>query len=137
MIISRNLFLILITVLMVMLTAGCVEPGMEIVSSSIPAVESNLTPFTVEGESFTLAWNPAEPEDVLGYNVYYRVHQAETWEFLTDSTEAELLITSAMLPEGDYEFAVSSFTATEESELHTSLDATANPDTGWYLSWIQ
>jgi hypothetical protein len=135
--ISRNLFFILITVLVLMFAAGCVEPGMEIASSSNPGVESSLTPFMVDGDSFTLAWNPAEPEDLLGYNVYYRVHETDTWLFLTDCTEAELLVSSAMLPGGDYEFAVSSFTATEESALHTSLDATANPNTGWYLTWIQ
>ncbi|WP_319417155.1 fibronectin type III domain-containing protein [Marispirochaeta aestuarii] len=139
---SGKLLFILITLAAVILTAGCVEPGMEIASSSFPPAElppvgSSLTPYTVDGDSFTLAWNPSESEDLLGYNVYYRPHETETWLFLIDSDEAQLEVTSAMLPGGDYEFAVSSYTATEESDLHTSLDETANPDTGWYLVWNQ
>jgi hypothetical protein len=134
---SGKLLFILISISALIIAAGCVEPGMEIASPSVQPVESSLTPYTVEGDSFTLAWNPSESEDLLGYNVYYRPHETENWLFLTDSAEAQLEISSAMLPGGDYEFAVSSYTATEESDLHTSLDATANPDTGWYLVWNQ
>ena len=38
--------------------------------------------------------------------------------------------------DGDYDFGVVAVDPeTEESAMHTCLDDTAQPDSGWYLSW--
>ena len=51
-------------------------------------------------------------------------------------SSAEATVTTDDLVHGSYEFAVSSVSLTGmESELHTSLDETADPTTGWYLDW--
>ena len=42
----------------------------------------------VKGENFTLVWDPGSPEipnnpnRVVGYNVFYRIHKSSKWIFL-------------------------------------------------------
>lgn len=100
----------------------------------------------VKGESFTLAWDPGGPEipndpnAVIQYNVYYRAHGSYYWRLLMEvvsSGNPECVITSEAMDYGRYDFAVSAVSKQgSESALHSSLDRTANPFTGWYINWI-
>lgn len=91
----------------------------------------------VSGESFTISWN-YEGSAVDEYRLYYREHGTYNWQFL-GSTESGMIriftIDTTLLPHGLYDMAVSSVSAGIESELHTSMDDTAVPATGWYIDW--
>ena len=99
--------------------------------------------FTVTSDQFTVAWNPPEDPDtgdplsVDGYRLYYRDHGTYEWTHLVDtgSAETEFTVTTTDLSYGEYDFAVSSVSSGEESELHTSFDDTAIPSYGWYVDW--
>ena len=100
----------------------------------------------VKGESFTLAWDPGGPEIpndpnyVVQYNVYYRNHGSYYWRFLMETESSgnpECLITDKEIDYGRYDFAVSAVNEQgETSALHSSLDSSANPFSGWYINWI-
>ena len=91
----------------------------------------------VNTESFTISWDVEDPSVDL-YNIYYREHGSFTWFYL-GSTESgstlEYTIDQGVLPYGVYDMAVSSVADSQESELHTSMDDTALPATGWYIDW--
>ncbi len=97
----------------------------------------------VTEDTFTVAWNPPEDPDtgtpltVDGYRLYYREHGNYEWVQLVDTgaAETEYTITTDDLAYGEYDFAVSSISAGEESLLHTSYDDTAVPSYGWYVDW--
>jgi len=118
--------------------------GAETTSASITISELNKpgTPILIQGTQFDLLWDPGEggsPMDpVVRYNVYYRNHGTFPWVFLGDTgTLVESYqISTDILPHGSYDFAVSSVTASgAESVPHTSLEDTAEPQTGWYVVW--
>ena len=100
----------------------------------------------VKGSSFTLAWDPGGPEIpndpnfVVRYNVYYRVHGSYYWRFLMETESSgnpDCLITDNEMDYGRYDFAVSAVNEQGgTSSLHSSLDGTANPFCGWYINWI-
>jgi len=101
-----------------------------------PVVPPQATRILVVDPEFTLAWD-YDQESTGAYSVYYREYETLQWSILVEGLMVPSLnIDSSILEYGEYEFAVS-FTPEngEESELHTSLDATALPDTGWYLVW--
>ncbi|MFW5714766.1 MAG: fibronectin type III domain-containing protein [bacterium] len=97
----------------------------------------------VTSDSFTVVWNPPEDPDtgdplaVDGYRFYYREHGTYQWTHLADTGArvTEYTVTTAEIPYGEYDFAVSSVSSGEESELHTSYDDTAVPTYGWYIDW--
>ena len=99
--------------------------------------ESEAVALGVTGESFTLAWDPSDG-DITGYEVYYRPHGSDAWTELgtTGASDTQFAVSNAILDYGTYEFAVAAtIDGGETSDYHTSLDATADPDSGWYLEW--
>ena len=109
------------------------EPAPQPGPSPDPALPQLLV---VRGENFTLAWDGG-PEPVAEYRAYTRQHGTVEWTQIAAGLEAaSISIDTTILAYGVYEFAVSSVAADgTESDLHTSLDPTADPGTGWYLSW--
>lgn len=90
-------------------------------------------------ESITLAWDPS-PSAVTLYRLYFRIHDTSTWYSLPDSAEAvpspEYKVSHTGIEPGPYDFGVKAVNAEDfESNMHMSIDATAEPDTGWYLIW--
>jgi hypothetical protein len=92
----------------------------------------------VTNPEVTLAWDPSSSE-VAAYKLYYRDHGAAGWTFLAELPAAEtpqFSLTHSNFGDGDFDFGVVAVsTAAAESPMHTSLDPTAYPDSGWYLRW--
>jgi len=97
----------------------------------------------VNDPAVTLAWNPP-PSDVEKYLVFFRIHTTDTWYELTDpgntvpaSPSPEYTVEhSQVVTNGVFDFGVKAVNDEEdESRRHTSLDITAQPDSGWYLIW--
>ncbi len=90
----------------------------------------------ITADHFTLYWD-TPPEAVSEYRLYQRIHGGGDWNLLAGGLDApEATVTQMDLDFGTYEFAVSSVSMDGvESDLHTSLDETADPGTGWYLNW--
>jgi hypothetical protein len=99
---------------------------------------SALSSVTRSGSSFTLVWDPAAGS-IGQYHVYYRAKGAGNWAFLDSvaaSDQPTYTITSLLFPPGTYEFGVTSVDPWgNESPLHTSLDESADPASGWFLEW--
>ena len=90
-------------------------------------------------EEVTLAWDPP-PSDIASYKIFYRTHESGSW-ILFDETPAdddpEYTLYHGDFGNGDYDFGVVAVDAeTAESDMHTSLDDTAQPASGWFLSWM-
>lgn len=91
----------------------------------------------INEESFTLEWDVSDTE-ADEYKIYYREHGSYTWSYLGSTPSGlipEYTVDQSSLPYGVYDFAVSSVAGSEESELHSSMDDTAAPATGWYIDW--
>jgi len=87
----------------------------------------------------TLAWDPP-PSDIANYKIFYRSHESGSW-ILFDETPAdddpEYTLYHGDFGNGDYDFGVVAVDPeTQESAMHTCLDDTAQPESGWYLSWM-
>jgi hypothetical protein len=99
----------------------------------------------VTEESVTLAWDSPSP-DIDFYKLLFRIHGAnppESWLVLEENLSAnptpEYTVNNADIGNGVFDFGVVAKDLdadTEESSLHSSLDTTAQPDTGWYLIWM-
>jgi len=90
-------------------------------------------------DSFTIVWDP-DPESGIpdAYRMYFRSRGDESWNLLSEvapDTEPVFDVTQDNLSFGIYEFAVSAVAAGVESDLHTSMDDTASPGTGWFVDW--
>ena len=86
----------------------------------------------------TLAWDPP-PSAVDSYKILFRIHGTEEW-FLLNQIPAvptpEIIVAQADLGNGMFDFGVIAIDSGGlESVIHISLDVTAEPDTGWYLTW--
>ncbi len=94
----------------------------------------------IDEDWFTIAWDP-DPEGEIpdAYRMYFRHRGEESWTFLSAveaQTAPEFTVTRDNLSYGTYEFAVSSVIDGFESDLHTSMDDTADPVCGWYVDWL-
>lgn len=114
------------------------ESGDEVPLNS-PSSTDELEEIIVSGTSAILRWD-APAGTVTGYKVYYRDHgTGDAWTFLADvaaSADPSYTVEVTDLGVGSYDFAITSVDGSEtESDLHTSLDETADPPTGWFLTW--
>jgi hypothetical protein len=86
----------------------------------------------------TLAWDPPNP-GITSYKIFYRSHESGSWILLDEipaDDDPEYILYHGDFGNGDYDFGVVAVDAeTAESAMHTSLDDTAQPESGWYLSW--
>jgi hypothetical protein len=89
----------------------------------------------------TLQWDPppSGASAVVSYMVSYRIHGTSTWNTLASvpaSSQPEYTVLRSALGIGSFDFAVVAVDLTgASSPLHTSLDPTADPTSGWYLTW--
>jgi hypothetical protein len=88
-------------------------------------------------ESFTISW---DYDDTAAdeYRIYYRTHGTYLWNYLGTTGSGSIQsfsIDQSLLSYGVYDLAVSTVIGEEESELHSSMDDTAIPATGWYIDW--
>jgi len=106
---------------------GCSLP--EIGSAEMLRITSN---------ELVLQWD-ASPDTVDHYTVYSRVHGSTGWAALADVSaepQPECTIGHSAMGNGDFDFAVVAVdSAGQRSTHHSSLDATAEPHTGWYVAW--
>lgn len=102
---------------------------------------------TVKGTHFSLEWDDDSwlvhdnPEKPAAYRVYYRNHGGSSWkalrEIVASAGTTNLRVANTELEYGRYDFGVSALDGSGvESEIHSSLDTTANPVCGWYINWI-
>jgi len=93
---------------------------------------------TTSADPLVLVWD-LPPTPVASFGVYYRVHGTSDWtELAVISAVAQpsYPVTHAAVGAGEYDFAVVSIDATgNRSTFHSSLDASADPSTGWYVQW--
>ncbi len=68
------------------------------------------------------------------YKLYYRQHETSKWLELGETIFKTFVIDKDLLSIGDYDFGVSSIYVDEESEIHSSLDESAE-HSGWYLEY--
>lgn len=106
--------------------------------SSDSGTSGDAVAIAVAAESFMLAWDPATG-DVSSYEVFYRSRGTDSWTRLANvsaSDSPSYQVSSSELGFGSYEFAVrASYSAGDVSEYHTSLDSSAQPNSGWYIDW--
>ncbi|MBI9097868.1 MAG: hypothetical protein JEY91_05300 [Spirochaetaceae bacterium] len=115
-------------------------------SCRLPLMKADYLEIDVKGESFTITW-----EDNLNrgfrsinrtdkYIIYTRTHGAISWKVLDEidaTADPEFSIDYTMLDPGIYDLGVSSVNLRgQESDIHSSLDMTADPFCGWYIKWI-
>jgi hypothetical protein len=94
---------------------------------------------SVTADSFTISWNADLAANADEFRIYYREHGSFIWTYLGSTlfgTTLEYTIDQSAIPFGVYDLAVSSVEAGVESELHSSMDDSAVPATGWYVDWV-
>ena len=133
-----NVFHLIIQIGIIMFIFGCQNPLTFKFAPPPEHTKSQIQKVAVSGSQFTLAWD----DDALGpdtFSVYARPFGESQWKSIAKGvTSYSLTITSRLLSFGNYEFAVSRVSVDgTESNLLTSLDASAIPNTGWYLEWTQ
>ena len=89
----------------------------------------------------TLEWDPpaSGASQVVSYTLSYRAHGTSVWTSLATvaaSAQPSYALLRSTTGAGSFDFAVAAVDSTgASSSLHTSLDPTADPTTGWYLTW--
>jgi hypothetical protein len=138
----------------VMMERGCFKTtliglslSLVLISCSFFQPKNDYTEEIVKGDSFTLAWNDdswlisANPNKPATYRVYYRNHGEAAWSVLREipasAGTTRLTVKHEDLTYGLYDFGVSKIDAAGfESDIHSSLDTSADPICGWYVFWI-
>lgn len=121
------------------------NPAAFIQHETAPAGQNQTGPDDVlsTAAQITLEWDPPSTgaSSVASYAVSYRVHGASSWTVLATvpaSSQPSYSVLHSAIGDGSYDFAVAAVDSTgTSSPLHTSLDPTADPTTGWYLTWGQ
>lgn len=102
-----------------------------------PDAKSILT----TAKKVTLVWDPpaSGASTVVNYVVSYRAHNTSAWTVLGKvpaTAQPSFVVSYSAIGGGSFDFAVAAVTSTgATSPVHTSLDATAVPSSGWYLTW--
>ena len=153
---SKKYLGILVFVLLILFLFGC--PMYTAVGFKYAEASGGTEDGQIEGtdpedveiteETVALAWDVPSPE-IDFYRVLFRIHGAnppESWlvleENLTADPSPEYTVNNADIGNGIFDFGVVAKDLDleadkEESPLHSSLDITAQPDTGWYLIWLE
>ena len=88
--------------------------------------------------AITLAWDPP-PSPVQTYKLFFRIHDTSTWYSLLPDVTAgpspEYTVQHTDVNSGIFDFGVKAVNEDAESNMHISVETTAQPDTGWYLVW--
>ncbi len=105
----------------------------------------SATEIIIHSENFILAWDGNDitlnsSSSVICYKVYFKKHNTHTWTFLKDTIDSditEITISDEILDYGIYDLGVAAQADDNSiSEIHSSLDLTADPTNGWYINWI-
>ena len=120
--------------------------GLLIFGCTIPYIDAPLI-MRIKSASLTIVWDapvinlPGSPNYVSSYRIYYSRYGTSDWRLLGETPAPEnpsFTVPHSSVGDGRFVFAVSSLnTIGEESELHTSLDMSADPQSGWYIWWIR
>lgn len=98
----------------------------------------------VNGASAKISWespNPVLNHQILQYNIYIKNHNGGAWTLLEEiqNTKEDVLTFTLLKENIPYSFIDigirSVYTSGTMSEIHSSLDDTAEPSCGWYLYW--
>ncbi len=98
---------------------------------------ASLPARVLRSDQAVLAWDPPA-NDVDHYELYYRIRGESDWVLLDTvpaTAEPQYAISYEDFGDGEFEFGVVAVDGSGESEMHTSLDSSASPQTGWYLRW--
>ncbi|MFZ7131897.1 MAG: hypothetical protein ACOWWR_06025 [Eubacteriales bacterium] len=98
----------------------------------------------VRGNYLTIEWdNPffiEEANKIKTYRIFIRSHGTYGWTFVSGkaySEQTSFTIEKGDLRSGKYDIGVAIVTTDGEmTAIHSSLDNTAIPQTGWYIFWI-
>jgi hypothetical protein len=121
------------------LLSACVLPNTTAFLKPEQTTGESIQLMQVSADNIVLQWD-ASAGDVASYSVYYRTHGTSNWILLGDAGAApppQYGVPYAAMPgNGKYDFAVVAVGGSgQKSSYHTSLDPTASPSTGWYVSW--
>ena len=140
---SRSIHILSILILTAVLVAsvsGCSMYMLQELDATgrSPDPDSGAEKVLCTSGEVTLAWD-SPPSEITAYKIFYRPHEAASW-ILFDEIPAEegpeYTLYHTDFGDGDFDFGVVAVgEEAEESEMHTSLDDTAQPSCGWYLSW--
>ena len=93
---------------------------------------------SIGSEEITLTWDPP-PSSIKEYKVLYRDHGTTGWTekaVIPAVPSPEYTFYHADLGNGAFDFAVLAVDNDDnESAIHSSLDGTASPSSGWYIIW--
>jgi hypothetical protein len=137
----RTLSILVLITILFFATGGCSLYLLQNLDATVstPGPDSGAEKVLCCAEEVTLAWDPP-PSDIAIYKIFYRSHESGTWMLFDEipaDDDPEYTLYHGDLGNGEYDFGVVAVDAeTEESAMHTSLDDTAQPESGWYLSWV-
>ena len=138
--ISILVFMTIIVTTLLLSTGGCSLYLLQNLDAtgSTPDPEGEAEKVLCCSEEVTLAWDPP-PSEIAAYKIFYRSHGSGTWILFDEipaDDDPEYTLFHMDFGDGDYDFGVVAVDPeTEESAMHTCLDDTAQPESGWYLSW--
>ena len=95
----------------------------------------------VTAPQVTLQWDPPATggSSVTSYIVSFRIHGTSSWTTLATipaALQPSCTVLYTTVGAGSFDFGVTAVSSSgTDSSLHTSLDPTADPATGWYLNW--
>ncbi len=101
----------------------------------------------INSEYIQLEWDPPPVNEeydflpVVSYKIYYRIHGMNDWillDLIPADQNPKYTVYHSDLGNGSYDFAISAVQISDsESQLHSSLDTSADPVGGWYIIWLR